>query len=143
MHQEGILSKLSKFADDTKLAGVVDSLEQSQELQRDLTRLVDWAQKWDMQFNIDKCKVMHIGTKNSGVEYTMDGKTLQAVNQDRDLGIIVEGTLKPTAQCLAACRKGNSILGMMRWGLESRSWEVWLLAYRSLVRPHLEYCVQV
>ncbi len=141
--EEGILSKLSKFADDTKLAGVVDSLEQSQELQRDLNRLVDWAQKWDMQFNVDKCKVIHIWTKNSGVEYTMDGKLLQVVTQDRDLGIIVEDTLKPTAQCLAACRKDNSILDMMRWGLESRSREVWLPVYRSIVRPHLEYCVQV
>ncbi len=68
-----------------------------------------------MQFNVDKCKVMHIGTKNSGAEYTMDGKTLQVVTlvtlvtQDRVLGIIVEDTLKPTAQSLAACRKGNSI----------------------------------
>jgi ribonuclease P/MRP protein subunit RPP40 len=64
------------------------------------------------------------------------------MNTYRDLGIIVEDTLKPTAQCLAACRKANSILGMMRRGLESRSREVWLPVYRSLVRPHLEYCVQ-
>ncbi len=119
--EEGILSKLSKFAVDTKVAGIVDSLEQSQELQMDLSRLGDWAQKWDMEFNVDKCKVVHIGTKNSGVEYTMYGKKLQVVTQDRDLGIVVEDILKPTAQCVAACRKGNSILGMMRRGLESRS----------------------
>ncbi len=96
-----------------------------------------------MQFNVDNCKVIHIGTKHSEVEYTMNGKTLQDFTQDRDLGIIVEDTLMPTPQCLAACRKGNSILGMMRRKLESRSREVWLPVYRSLVRPHLEYCVQV
>ncbi len=123
--EDDILSKLSKFADDTKVAGVVDSLEQSQKLQMDLARLGEWAQKWDMEFNVDKCKVMHIGTKNFGVEYTMYGKKLLFVTQDRDLGIIVEDTFKPTAQCLAACRKVNSVLGMMRLGLESRSREVW------------------
>ncbi len=91
--EERILSKLSKFADDTNFAGVVNALEQSQELQRDLARLLDWVQKWDMQFNVNKCKVMHIGTKTPGVEYTMDGKTLQVVTQDRDLRIIVEDSL--------------------------------------------------
>ncbi len=128
--EEIFQSRFSCFAKDTNLAGVIQGA-------------ADWAQKWDMQFNVDKFKVMHIWTKNSGAEYKMDGKTLQVVNQDRDLGIIVEDTLKPTAQCLAACRKGNFILGMMRRGLESRSREVWLPVYRSLVRPHLEYCVQV
>ncbi len=140
--EEGIMSTLSKFADDTKLAGLVESLEQSRVLQSDLDRLRDWALEWDMQFNIDKCKVMHVGAKNSGIEYMMDGKKLHVVTQDRDLGVIVENTLKPTAQCLAACNKGNWILGMMKRGLGSRGREIWLPVYRSLVRSHLEYCAQ-
>ena len=53
-----------KFADDTKLfrqdSDTVDALG----MQEDLDRLVEWADKWQMQFNVSKCKVMHVGKKN-------------------------------------------------------------------------------
>jgi len=29
-----------------------------------LQRLLDWSREWQMEFNIDKCKVMHIGRSN-------------------------------------------------------------------------------
>jgi len=34
-----------------------------------LHRLVDWADKWQMQFNVSKCKAMHVGMKNPGHSY--------------------------------------------------------------------------
>ena len=30
-------------------------------LQTDLNKLTSWAQKWKMEFNVAKCKVMHTG----------------------------------------------------------------------------------
>jgi len=33
-------------------------------MQEDLDRLVEWADKWQMQFNVSKCKVMRVGKKN-------------------------------------------------------------------------------
>jgi ribonucleases P/MRP protein subunit RPP40 len=53
---------LYKFADDTKVARVIDSESDSVELQRALDKLFDWSVKWGMQFNVAKCKVMHLGT---------------------------------------------------------------------------------
>lgn len=32
-------------------------------LRKDLEALNDWSEKWQMNFNIDKCKVMHFGAK--------------------------------------------------------------------------------
>ena len=50
-----------KFADDTKVFGRVSNSAQRQMLQDDLDKLCAWADSWQMEFNVDKCKAMHIG----------------------------------------------------------------------------------
>ena len=57
---------VSKFADDTKIGGIVDSEEGYRGLQRDLDQLGQWADEWQKEFNLDKCEVMHFGRFNQG-----------------------------------------------------------------------------
>ena len=62
---------MSKFADDTKLYHRARNLDDITELQEDINELVEWAKKCQMNFNVDKCSVMHIGHKNMcGVRVT-------------------------------------------------------------------------
>ena len=59
--EEGLMSDVLKFADDTKFFRRVGLEEDRGVLQRDLDRLVNWSDDWPMRFNVDKCKVMHLG----------------------------------------------------------------------------------
>uniref|UniRef100_A0A4W3IXB0 Reverse transcriptase domain-containing protein n=1 Tax=Callorhinchus milii TaxID=7868 RepID=A0A4W3IXB0_CALMI len=67
----GIPSTISKFADDTKLGRVVNSEKDSSQLQEHIDRMVKWADTWQMNFNVEKCEVMHFVRKNEGRQYRL------------------------------------------------------------------------
>src|SRR6218665_3786944 len=50
---------------------------------------------------------------------------------------------KPSRQCAVASRKANSTLGMIRRTKATREKDTILGLYKTLVRPQLEYCIQV
>jgi len=56
---EDISSNILKFADDTKIFREVRNCTECSHLQDDLDKLVSWAQKWQMEFNVDKCKLSY------------------------------------------------------------------------------------
>ncbi|KAJ7416897.1 hypothetical protein BTVI_34328 [Pitangus sulphuratus] len=56
----GLEGILSKFADDTKLRGAVDSLKGRETLQRDLNKLEDWMITSHAKFNKEKFAALHI-----------------------------------------------------------------------------------
>uniref|UniRef100_A0A803K1Z4 Reverse transcriptase domain-containing protein n=1 Tax=Xenopus tropicalis TaxID=8364 RepID=A0A803K1Z4_XENTR len=139
---EGIMSNVSVFADDTKLCRPVNSIQDVTSLQQDLDQLAIWAAKWQMRFNVDKCKVMHLGCKNMQAPYTLNGTALGKSIMEKDLGVLVDNKLGCSKQCQAAAARANRVLSCIKRGIDSREEGVILPLYRALVRPHLEYAVQ-
>ena len=139
---KGLSCEIAKFADDTKIASRVNTVDNIRSLQKSLDRLGGWADKWGMEFNLDKCKVMHIGRNNLQYQYNLNGGWVKSVDEEKDLGVIVSSDLKASKQCMKAKNRANSLLGMINRGVSYKSPEVVSKLYLSYVRPHLEYCVQ-
>ena len=138
----GLVSKISKFADDTKMGINADSDAAVKQLQEDLRKVGEWSKKWQMPFNLDKCKIMHIGHKNKNEKYELLGKEIESVQQEKDLGVVITNDLKSSNQCIEAVKKAQKLLGYIKRQFRTRNKETILTLYNALVRPHLEYAVQ-
>ncbi|KAF7245694.1 RNA-directed DNA polymerase from mobile element jockey [Varanus komodoensis] len=140
--EEGVNSLLFKFADDTKTGAVATTEEQVLQIQKDLDRLWKWAGDNRMAFNVDKCKVLHLGHENGCHKYRLGDKWLESSTCERDLGVLVDCRLNMSQQCDAVVKRANATLGCIARSVASRSREVLLPLYTTLVRPQLEYCAQ-
>jgi hypothetical protein len=139
----------SIYADDTKLYGSADTQTGIQALQEDIDNLVDWADKWQLKFNADKCSTLHLGNRNLNWDYQMrkhgskDRVVLKGSDAERDLGVMVDSELKFSKHVETQVNKANRILGLIRRSFEYMDCETMRILFISLVRPHLEFANSV
>ena len=127
------------FADNAKIFNSICSSEDNRKLQCDLDKLSDWAEKWQLYFNTDKCKSFHIGRTNKRQVYQMNGNSLDQVMEEKDLGVIIDHELKFHQQTAASVKKTNHVLGLIKKSFSNLDETTLSLLYKTLVRPHLEY----
>jgi len=139
----GIVSKLGKFADDSKLCKSVDNKTDVNVLVNDLAKLEKWSDLWQMKFNVEKCSVIHLGKDNTKNRYQIGKTNLKSSDKERDLGVTVDKTMKFSEQVNSAVGKANATLGMIRRNIACKNKSIITKLYKALVRPKLEYCVQV
>ena len=140
--EEGVSGKILKFADDTKLFRKVKEIGDKQNVQDDIDKLVKWSEKWQMLFNFGKCKCLHTGSGNTGMNYEMGGTILSKTVKEKDLGVTMNANMKVSEQCRIAASKGNQVLGMIRRNITYKEKSLIIPLYKAIVRPHLEYCIQ-
>ena len=85
--EEGVIGKILKFADDTKLFTKTKEIGDKIFLQDDIDKLVKWSEKWQMLFNFGKCKCIHIGPGNTSMTYEMGGTILSTTVKEKDFGV--------------------------------------------------------
>ena len=123
------------FADDAKIfCNPLKTL-----LQHDIDKLSQWSEKWQLSFNVKKCKVLHVGHNNPLIPYTMEGRELEQTVFEKDLGVTMDKELKFNKQTSIAVKKANQILGLIKKTMATKNENTIPLLYMTLVRPHLEY----
>ena len=58
-----------------------------------------------MEFNVEKCCVMQFGNNNNNYTYKMNGDEIQVTEEEKDLGIAVQKSLKPTKYLLGTMKR--------------------------------------
>eukprot|EP00061_Rhincodon_typus_P015360 g42988.t1 len=75
--EENIAGLNRKYADNTKIDRVADIEEDCQRIQQDIDQLEAWAEKWQLDFNLDKWEAMHFGRSSTGGNYMVNGRTVE------------------------------------------------------------------
>ena len=140
---EVVSNKVKLFADDTKMYQEVNDSNQKEEMQENLNKIMDWSTKWQLPFNIDKCKVLHLGKNNQKYTYKLGScsnlMTLEQVEEEKDLGIKFDSQLSFRQHVAECVSKANQRIGLIRRNFHNLDKHTFLLLYKSLIRPLLEY----
>ena len=139
---ENLNSDVFLYADDAKIYTTVNH---SFDLQKDLSGIAAWIEKWRLFLNILKCKVLHINKKDgaSCCSYFIDGSDGRTILVDsvceKDLGIYIDDKLSFDCHISEVVNKANKILGLIKRNFKYMGNTTFILLYKSLVRSHLEY----
>ena len=131
------------FADDTKIYRSVINIADCENLQSDIDSLSQWAQKWQMKFHPNKCKVMRLGNSNPEFTYKMrteegDTVALEVSSIEKDLGVHMDNKLAFKDHIAKTVNKANQITGMIRRSFQFMDMDMFKSLFTSRVRPVLE-----
>jgi hypothetical protein len=126
---ESTLSPVRMFADDCIVYRSISSQADVKTLQADLDHLHSWETDWQMEFNPDKCKVMHITRSRKPFlqDYTLAGTTLECVDTSTYLGVDLSTQLDWDPHINKIINKSNRTLDFIKRNLQvgpnvSRRW---------------------
>ena len=139
---ENINSQIRLFADDCLIYRPINSIEDHLILQNDLHTLVDWSNKWQMEFNIPKCTILQITLRQQSdpFDYRMNNIILKTTDQHPYLGICLHHKLSWNPHITQLCNKANRLLGFLHRNLKTSLKHIKEMAYKQFILPVLQYC---
>lgn len=139
---DNLKSNVRLFADDTIVYLTISSLDDCHTLQSDLHKLEQWEQEWLMSFNPDKCEIIHITRKHKPIiyKYTLHNHILKSTNKAKYLGVSITKDLTWNSHINDITNKANASLRFIKRNVKTNSIKTKELAYKTYVRPKIEYC---
>ena len=133
------------FADDAYLYCIINSINNSRILQKDIDRLQVWEDHFNMEFHPKKCKVLTITNKTKPLKtsYTIHDVALESVASAKYLGVEVHRKLKWNTQVAIVCKKANQTINFLARNLRGCKKSIKSRAYTIYVKPILTYASSV
>jgi len=132
------------FADDLKLFSTITTDCDKTSLQSVLDRLQQWCADWQLNINVDKCHLLHLGKSNTQHQYFVNGCQIGAAHVVTDLGVDVDRLVQFDSHINKIVGKAHSRVGIELYkGFASRSVQILKQAYVTYVRPVMEYASSV
>ena len=137
------------YADDTKLWREITCENDNVILQSDIDYLMDWAIRNKMRFHPSKCKVLMVSSFNppfwdlpfGQYHYSMGEDFLDYADSEKDLGILINGTLNFNEHASMLYSKANQKFGLLKRTchfVDSISRK--RVLYLTMVRSLFEHC---
>jgi hypothetical protein len=136
-----IESKIRLFADDCIIYRKIVNNFDVEKLQADLDRLGDWAVENEMKINPSKSKSISFtrARVKEPLNYTLRDQNIPEDSSCKYLGIIIRSDLSWTDQVNHTVQKAWWALHFVMRVLKKGNNNTKNIAYKSLVRPILEY----
>ncbi|EYC02201.1 hypothetical protein Y032_0101g3363 [Ancylostoma ceylanicum] len=135
--QYGVSCKM--FADDIKIYKNISRNDDHAAFQAAIRAIWDWSIEWKLPLLCAKTKLFHLGrSEGKHVCYLGEGR-LCSTDTIQDLGFTLNTNLSFDEHCHIIARKADHTVHNILRSLSTKSATHLLLAYKSYVRPILEY----
>ena len=121
----------------------INNTSDSEAFQKNMDPLSNWEGKWGMKFHPDRCETITITCKRKFIDimYNLKGHELKKTNENpNNLGVNIKSNLDWKQHITNNVKKANKTIGFLKCNLKQASEEVRTTAYKTIVRPQLEYC---
>jgi Reverse transcriptase (RNA-dependent DNA polymerase)/Endonuclease-reverse transcriptase len=144
--KSGLKSKVRLFADDSVIYKEIKRVEDTEELQSDLTLIGEWVTQNKLVLNVSKCTIIKFSRKrkdDDNSSYIIMGEILKEAEDYKYLGITLDSELKWNKHVDKVVAGANKHIGFVYRNLRGTSVKTKDVAYKTLIRPKLEYCSSV
>ena len=112
-------------------------------LQQALNSNENWSLDWQLQFSVDKCQFFKLGYTDCNIFYHLGISALAPVINNKDLGFVVDYTLKSSLHIYNIVRKANTRAKLTLKCFYSRDSAVLIKVFNMYVRALLEYGISL
>ena len=131
-------ANITLFADDAKIWGMANNVQERMKLQKAVDTFQTWATSNGLRLNEKKCKVVHLN-HNDEFPYTINTNPIESSKLERDLGTLVASNMCTTANSRLLTQRATGSLNLIKRTVGQLERATFNRIYKNIVRPHLEW----